>query len=66
MAPPRPIPRDGLVAVIVIMVVTFVWAASILIGFLEHEWRGALYTTPLMGACVGYVTGIKIWRNGRE
>lgn len=66
MAPPRQTPRDGLVSVVVIMVVTFVWAASILIGFLEHSWEGALYTTPLMGAIVGYITGIKIWRNGRE
>jgi ribose/xylose/arabinose/galactoside ABC-type transport system permease subunit len=66
MAPPRPVPRDGLVSVIVILTVTFVWAISILVGFLEHEWQAALYTTPLMGAIVGYITGIRIWRNGKE
>lgn len=66
MAGSRPSPRDGPIAVVVIMVVTFVWAASILIGFLEHTFEAALYTTPLMGAITGYVTGVRIWRNGRE
>lgn len=62
---PNPKPPDGLLVVVVIMVVTFVWAASILIGFVEHSFEAALYTTPLMGAIVGYITGVRIWRNGK-
>jgi hypothetical protein len=61
----RPVPPDGLITVVVILVVTFVWAHSILIGFIEHTFEAALYTTPLMGAIVGYVTGVRMWRNGR-
>lgn len=57
-------PVDGLVTVIVVLVVTFVWALSILIGFVVHDFQAALYTTPLMGAVVGYATGVRIWRNG--
>jgi hypothetical protein len=62
----RPAPPDGLLTVIVVLVVTVVWAASIFIGFLVGSFEAALYTTPLMGACVGYVTGVRIWRNGRN
>jgi uncharacterized RDD family membrane protein YckC len=57
-------PLDGLITVIVVLVVTFVWAVSILVGFLVHSFEAALYTTPLMGAIVGYATGVRIWRNG--
>lgn len=60
----RPVPRDGLISAIVIIVVTFVWAVSILVGFILRNFEAALYTTPLMGAIVGYITGIRIWRNG--
>lgn len=57
-------PADGLLTLIVVLVVTFVWAISILVGFLVHTFEAALYTTPLMGAVVGYATGVRIWRNG--
>jgi hypothetical protein len=53
-----------MITVIVVLTVTVIWSLSILIGFLEHTFEAALYTTPLMGAVVGYVTGIRMWRNG--
>jgi len=62
----RPVPPDGLITVVVILVVTAVWSISILVGFFEHTFEAALYTTPLMGAIVGYVTGVRIWKNGRD
>lgn len=48
------------------MSVTFCWVVSIIAGVVLGDYQPALYTTPLMGAVVGYVTGVRLWKNGKN
>ena len=50
--------------VFVVIVVTTVWATSLVISLLLQDYQVLLYTSPPMLAVVGYATGIRLGKNG--
>lgn len=59
MAAPSP---DYKLIVLVVSVVTLVWAVAVIAALLTGDLRPALTATPLVGAVVGWITGVRIWR----
>lgn len=52
--------------VFVVVVVTAVWAGTLLACLFTGDYEPLLYTSAPMLGVVGYVTGVKIAKNGRS
>ena len=53
-----------MLVVFVVVAVTLAWVAALGVAAFTGNYNALVVSTPLAGACVGYVTGMRIWRNG--